>query len=1036
MSARRTGALVLPCSQHTMTRFPYSSPRSVVLVLALAGSSLLGCTPAARPGGAVSSSARGAPAPGNARLPGPLALDPAIPLPAEHRQWIERTLASLSLRERVGQMVMVWVLGDYTNAREPGFLKIVEQVERDQIGGLVMSLGSPIEVAAKVNYLQSRARVPLLVSSDVEPNLGRLEGGVFAPSLTSGGTATVLPSNMAMGAGDNDADAEAAGRIVGVESRAIGIHMAFAPVVDVNNNPSNPVINVRSFGENAAQVARLSAAFIRGVQSAGVAATPKHFPGHGDTDVDSHLGLPVINVPRARLDSVELVPFRASVGAGAAGMMTAHIALPNAYGDSTPATLSQAVMQGLLRDTLAFRGVTVTDAMTMQGLARGYPGDAGVLRAVDAGDDILLMPPDARRAIDAVVSAVEGGRVSRERIDRSVRRILELKLRTGAVQRPIVSLDALRDSVGTPSHWTTAHDIAARAITLLRDSATLVPMSRTANIMAFTYAPDAELTAGSFFTAEARALAPRTRAVRLSPRSSITELDSLAREAARADYIVVYSYTRTLEGEGRLAIPASIAGFVNTLAGTGRLVVVAGGNPYQLRQMPAVPTYAVTYGRGEALERAAARGMFGVIGIGGKTPVTLPGFFTRGQGLAVPAGRTPVMARPVPRPAPSPAPARPAAAVFPAPALRVDDATRRVLVDSIRTVLERAVADGAFPGAYAAIGTVDGVVAEFGAGRLDAADATRPDSRTVWDIASLTKVVGTTSAIMKLVEAGKVRLDEPVRTYLPQWTAPGAATITVRHLLSHSAGLPSWRPFYKEATSPAEAERQLFAVSPDTVPGVRYVYSDIGFILLGKLVERVSGVPLARFDSVNVFANAGMRNTRYLPPASWRPRTAPTEDDPWRQRKLRGEVHDENAAAFGGVSGHAGLFSTGEDLARFARMFLRGGLLDGKRVLSAETINSFVGISNAAVSRRALGWETPTGSNSSGTKMSPQAFGHTGFTGTSIWMDPARGVFVVLLTNRVNPTRENRKIGGVRVALADALLGVLDAAGTPGSGGR
>ncbi|HYW30749.1 MAG TPA: glycoside hydrolase family 3 N-terminal domain-containing protein [Gemmatimonas sp.] len=991
--------------------------------------------------GAATSSARGAPAPANSRGPGPLPLDPAIPLPAGHREWIERTLTSMSLRERVGQMVMVWVLGDYTNAREPGFLKIVEQVERDGIGGLVMSLGSPIEVAAKVNYLQSRARVPLLVSSDVEPNLGRLEGGVFAPSLSSGGTATVLPSNMAMGAGDSEADAEAAGRIVGVESRAIGIHMAFAPVVDVNNNPSNPVINVRSFGENAAQVARLSAAFIRGVQSAGVAATPKHFPGHGDTDVDSHLGLPVINVPRARLDSVELVPFRASVRAGAAGMMTAHIALPNAYGDSTPATLSQAVMQGLLRDTLAFRGVTVTDAMTMQGLARGYPGDAGVLQAVEAGDDILLMPPDVRRAIDAVVSAVEAGRVSRERIDRSVRRILELKLRTGAVQRPIVSLDALRDSVATPAHWETAYGIASRAITLLRDSATLVPMSRSANVALFTYAPDAELVAGTFFTAEARALAPRTRAIRLSPRSSLAELDSLARDATRADYIVVYSYTRTLEGEGRLAIPASIAGFVNTLAASGKLVVVAGGNPYQLRQIPAVPTYAVTYGRGEALERAAARALFGASAITGKSPVTLPGFFARGQGVAVPMGRTPVPVRgaasPVPGPAGAPqAVASPTAGVFPAPVLRVDAGTRQVLVDSMRSVLERAVADGAFPGAYAAIGTVDGIVAEFGAGRLDVADATRPDARTVWDIASLTKVIGTTSAVMKLVEAGRVRLDEPVRSYLPAWTAPGTAGITVRHLLSHSGGLPSWRPFYKEATSPAEANRQLFAVSPDTVPGVRYVYSDIGFILLGKLVERVSGMPLARFDSARVFAPAGMRNTRYLPPSSWRARTAPTEDDPWRQRKLRGEVHDENAAAFGGVSGHAGLFSTGEDLSRFARMYLRGGSLDGKRVLDTATISSFTGISNPAVSRRALGWETPTGSNSSGTRMSPQAFGHTGFTGTSIWMDPSRGIFVILLTNRVNPTRENRKIGGVRVALADALLGVLDASGTPGASRR
>ena len=971
-----------------------------------------------------------APTRSGASAPGPVALDPKVALPESHRRWIDSTLASLSLRERIGQMVMVWVLGDYTNAREPGFLKIVQQVERDGIGGLVMSLGSPIEVAAKVNYLQSRARVPLLVGSDVEPNLGRLEGGVFAPSLMSGGTATVLPSNMAIGATGRDEDAEAAGRIIGIESHAIGIHMAFAPVVDVNNNPSNPVINVRSFGENPQQVARLSAAFVRGVQGAGVAATAKHFPGHGDTDVDSHLGLPVINVPRARLDSVELVPFVSTVAAGAAGMMTAHIALPIAYGDSTPATLSSRVMQGLLRDTLAFRGVTVTDAMTMAGLTRGYGGEESVLRAVEAGDDILLMPPDVSGAIAAIESAVASGRVTRERIDASVRRILELKLRTGAIRRPIVSLDSLRGAVAMPESWATARDIAARAITLLRDSAALVPADRNGTVSLFVYAPDAEIAAGTVFSAEARALASRVRTTRLSPRSSAGELDSLARDASGSDRIVVYTYTRTLEGEGRLAIPAPVASFVSRLASTGKLIVVAGGNPYQIRQMPGVPTYLVTYGRGEALEQAAARAVFGVASIGGRTPVSLPGYFSRGDGLTRAAGTAPTRAV-----APRPAGAVPAA-VFPAPALRIGAATRRNLADSIRAVLERAIADSAFPGAYAAVGTRDGVLAEFGAGRLDSADATRPNARTVWDMASLTKVIGTTTAVMQLVERGRVSLDTPVVRYLPEWTAPGAASITVRQLLTHAGGLPAWRPFYKESTSPAEAERQLFAVAPDTTPGARFVYSDIGFILLGKLVERVSGMPLARYNSTRIFAPLGMRTTGYLPRASWRSRTAPTENDPWRGRKLRGEVHDENAAAFGGVSGHAGIFSTGQDLARFARMYLRGGALDGKRVLGTGTVASLTRVQDPAVSRRALGWETPTGTNSGGTLISPTAFGHTGFTGTSLWMDPSRGVFVILLTNRVNPTRENRKIGAVRVALADALMSVLPPAPAANSGAR
>lgn len=568
-----------------------------------------------------------------APVPGPLPLTPGSPLPAAHARWIERTLSSLTLRERVAQMIMVWVLGDYTNARDAGFLKLVGHVERDGIGGVVMSLGSPIEVAEKLNALQRRASIPLLVASDVEPGLGRMEGGVFVTASYSAGSATVLPSNMAIGAADDDSLAEAMGRITGRESRALGIHMAFAPVVDVNNNPANPVINTRSFGEDPQRVAALASAFVRGVQSAGVAATAKHFPGHGDTDTDSHLGLPVSTVPRERLDAIELVPFASVISAGAAGMMTAHIALPVAYGDSTPATLSSRVMRGLLRDTLRFAGVTVTDAMTMEGIAKGFGTEESSIRSVEAGDDILLMPSDVGTAIDAIVRAVERGRLSAARIDESVRRILELKLRTGAAATPQVSLDSLRGIVADPGHRALAQRVAERAITLLRDSTALVPVRQSGIVHVITVVPDNDPQAGTWFTAEMRTDGGRVRTTRLSPRAQRRELDSLARVVGKAARVVVYSYTRTLEGEGRLAIPSPIAGFITRLARSGKLIVVAGGNPYQIRQMPKIPTYLVTYGRGEALERAAARAILGTTPITGRAPVSLPGHFSRGDGL-------------------------------------------------------------------------------------------------------------------------------------------------------------------------------------------------------------------------------------------------------------------------------------------------------------------------------------------------------------------------------------------------------------------
>jgi CubicO group peptidase (beta-lactamase class C family) len=358
-----------------------------------------------------------------------------------------------------------------------------------------------------------------------------------------------------------------------------------------------------------------------------------------------------------------------------------------------------------------------------------------------------------------------------------------------------------------------------------------------------------------------------------------------------------------------------------------------------------------------------------------------------------------------------------------APARARFDAER--LADSIGTILDAAVRDSAFPGGLAVVGTATGVVVSRSAGHLDWSESPAPDRSTLWDLASLTKVIGLTSGIMLLVEEGRIDLDAPVQRYLGDWQGIGKERVTVRHLLTHSSGLPAWRPLYKEADSPADALALVMSTGLDTVPGVRMVYSDLGAILLGQVVARVSGQPLDRYLAERVFQPLGMTETLFRPPASLHGRTAPTEVDPWRGRHLRGEVHDENAFALGGVSAHAGLFSTANDLVLIARMYLGAGQLDGRRFLSAATIDRFTALQDAALSHRALGWEKPNGSNSAGGLMSPRAFGHTGFTGTSIWFDPERGVFVLLLTNRVNPTRERRQIARVRIAVADAVMGAV-----------
>ena len=573
--------------------------------------------------------------------PSPTAsLSPLTPLTPRQQRWVDSTLATLSLRDRVGQMVMIWMLGDYTNTRDSSYAEVIRWVEQDHVGGVSMSLGTPIEVAAKLNDLQRRARVPLLVSADLEPGLGRLEGGLFTHYLLDAGSATVFPPQMAIAATGRDSDAYDVGRATAEEGRAVGIHVNFAPVVDVNNNPANPVINTRSYGEDPARVARLAANFVRGTEDGGMLATAKHFPGHGDTDVDSHVGLPIVGATMARLDTVELLPFEAAIRAGASLVMTAHIALPAVNGDSsTPATLAPKIITGLLRDTLHFRGVAITDAMTMEGIGKGYTTEQSSVLAVKAGDEILLKPSDPTRAIDAVVAAVERGEISRAHIDSAARHVLELKARSGVAFSPIVSLEHLRDVVGAPEHRALAADVARRAITLVRDRDNLVPLAQPhGRVVLVQYAPESELKAGRTFVAELRrrpttGAAPTVQVIRLTPGATPDMLADASRAAEAASIVIVTAYVRRVEGKGGVSIPAPVASWIDSLAQRQRVIVAAFGNPYLIAQFPNVGSYLVTYGVTDDLERYAARAILGESHVTGKLPVSLPGFFRVEDGI-------------------------------------------------------------------------------------------------------------------------------------------------------------------------------------------------------------------------------------------------------------------------------------------------------------------------------------------------------------------------------------------------------------------
>ena len=934
------------------------------------------------------------------------------PPTASDTAWVDSVLASLTLRERAGQMIMRWVPGVPPADTSRMGRAIREWIEVDRIGGIIISIGPPATLASHTARLQSRARVPLLVAADIEMGPGQ--------RLLPGGT--MFPPPMGVAATGDSMASCWHGRITAREARAVGIHWAFAPDVDVNLLPDNPIINIRSYGDRAEDVARHAAAFITCAQDAGMLTTAKHLAGLGAAGSDSHLVTSVIPFGRARLDSVEFAPFRAAQRAGVAAMMSGHIAIPAVAGDSIPLSLNPKLLRGIVRNEWNYDGLIVSDAMWMRGATRtaGYTAARGAVLAVLAGNDVILDPPNHRPMIDALVAAVEDGTISRARIDSSVRRILLAKARVGLAAQPTlarsVPLTALTSvpGVGGPEADSIAADVARRSIVLVRDSSDLLPIdfSRYKRILVISHLDEGRTPApGLFpnrnFIAELRRLAaPHGATVdsaSTTRASTAVQLAALSRQAGSADLVILAPFVRPLAERGSIAVPAAVrVMFSAVLAKRRPAIVVAFGDPYGPARLPGASTLLLAWAPWSShAELAAARALAGAAPITGRLPVTLGPGAAAGGGL-----RRNAWPRPVARDTSAAVKARYEAA--------------------LRAVLERGLADSAYPGAVAMVGSSRGVIAASGVGRQDWKPSRTVDEHTIWDLASLTKVVALTTAMMRLVDRGAVDLDAPVQRYLPEWTGRWKDRVTVRHLLTHSSGLPAWRPLYKEAAAPDSVRALVFSTPLDTLPGVRYRYSDVGAITAGMLVERVSGQTLDAFVAEHIFTPLGMTSTRYNPPLALRDRIPPTEFDPWRQRQVHGEVHDENAFSMGGVSAHAGLFSSAHDLARFAQMYLLGGTLDSARIVSPGTIAEFTALQYAGESHRAIGWEKPTRTNSAGRHFSPAAFGHTGFTGTSIWIDPLQDIYVLLLTNRVNPTRENQRVNAIRRTLADTVL-VLDA---------
>jgi len=906
----------------------------------------------------------------------------------------ETLLGTLSLEQKAGQLFMVWSLSrSEGKAGATNHDKLRAAVRDAGLGGVILSLGTVEDAATLIPTLQAEAKVPLLLAGD-------FEGGVWF-RLTG---ATELGNQMLLGATGSAELAEQAGRVTAKEAKALGFHWVFAPVLDVNNNPNNPIINVRSFGEDAALVAKLGCAFARGVRSEGLIACGKHFPGHGDVDTDSHLALPTVPGDGASLRARELVPFAAAAKEGLESVMTGHLGVPGLGEDpKVPATLSHRILTDVLRGELGFTGLIVTDGLGMGGIKNVFaPGEVAV-RALLAGADVLLMPPDPLVARAAVVEAVQAGRVPMERLDDAVLRILKMKERVGLLAGGGRVATDWQKQMRTPQAEWVATAIAQRGLTLVRDQLAALPLRREEGALLVTLV-DVDRGQGRAFAADLREEVGLSESaavgeeLRLSASSPADAVRAAVERVKRAPRIVLALHVGVREYAGTVGLPPSLLPIVEALRQEQRVVAVSFGNPYLLRQLTEVSAYVAAFASTERVENAAAAAVLGEARLVGRLPVSIPGVAGVGDGLSrYPSDRVigPKEVHTV---------------------LKVPPRLDPGLETALRVLLEQAVADGAFPCATCCVARFGELLADVRAGSGASGPVVR---ETPFDLASLTKVCATTPAVLRLVAMGKLAFDDPVAKWVPAFTGVGKEKVTIRHLLAHQGGLPAYERYYR-TTKGKDAIVQLAAQEGlMSEPGTGVTYSDLGFVLLMAVVEKCSGEPFATFVQREVLEPFGMERARFAPtdgPALTA--AAPTERDEQRGGIVRGFVHDENAFAMGGISGHAGMFATAHDVLAFGVAMLGGGRgVIPRDLVTAATSPSGIGGDTA----RGLGFQMLQPGTWAGTEVSPGAFGHTGFTGTSLWCDPRLDLCVVLLTNRVHPTRVNNKILAVRRAVHDLV---------------
>lgn len=908
--------------------------------------------------------------------------------------WSDSVFKSLSIRQKVAQLIFPRTNAQYFAEDSKAYIRIKKLIQTDEIGGVVVFQGDVMEEATLLNEWQAESKIPLWVMQDTENGLAMRTRN-----------ATLFPHIMSLGAINDTSLTRQYAKVIALENRAVGVHHALAPVVDVNNNPSNPVINIRSFGADAELVGRHGLAYVLGTEQGGQVATLKHFPGHGDTGTDSHVDLPVIPFSQGRLDSVELKPYRMILSASNPSVMVGHLALPGITGNYEPATLNGRMLQTLLFGQLGFKGLVVSDAMDMGAIVKNYGNVKAVIKSIESGVHCIILPVGEEQVIDGVVQAVAAGQLNPAKVDSACLRILRLKERFRLNQNRFTDIRNVRRVVASGEHLALAEEVANRSLTLLKNGKKLIPFSAKSSrrLLMIILSENQDPATGDILIKSLRQTSRKVEAILLDKGANTLDYDIATKRLGAFSDVLLVSHMNTLSSKGKTAFGREITGWLEKnrteLAKKNTISIVL-GNPYVVNTLDFADAILCTYSVSDNSQRAVSAALNGEIQFEGRLPVSLNKF---PSGSGIQTGKQNAKS----------------------PQLVVCE-TDRPEFFKLKSFAEESILEGVAPGMAISVVGRDGVLYQqsFGTFTYDSASPSVQCS-TLFDLASLTKVLATTLSIMKLSDQGRFNSDSKLTDYFPEISDPEKKKITLRHLLTHTSGYESWRPFHLQG-EPTKAEIINTILNAKLVyhPGDSSIYSDWNFILLAQIIEKISGLPLDQFANQEIYQPLGLKNTLFNPSARDLNTIAPTElDTVWRKRLVQGTVHDETAQLLGGVSGHAGLFSTIQDVSVLAQLLLNKGEFNGIRIFSPETVEQFTKLSSFK-GLRGLGWDikSPKGYTSAGTLMGPKTYGHLGFTGTSIWIDPEMGVGVIVLSNRVYPTRNNKRISAFRPKIYDLAI--------------